>query len=86
MLAKIWNKIKAGWAWFEAKVDAAAPKLKVKIVAMFGLISNGALVAQEFVQGIPAGIFNARNIMIANGVFFILIFWLRRIGNRVASR
>lgn len=79
--------IKDKWAKFEAWVAERVPGWKTHIVSALGVISSVALIAQEYIKGLPLEQFvTARTIVITNIVLFSLIFWLRNIGGRVEDR
>lgn len=80
--------IKRTWDRFEAWLASRWPRAKTKLIALVGLLSSAAFIAQEFFQGLPGlDLFiTPRTIAITNLILFILVFWLRNISNRVVAR
>jgi hypothetical protein len=75
------------WADFEAWVASHAPGWKTNTLALLGMIGDAAYSLQSFVTGLPAAaIMSAEAMLIFNVILYVLVFWLRGIGDRVEAR
>lgn len=76
----IWHKV-------EAKVAEQIPGAKTKAVASIGMFGSFAAALQSYLTGIPLDqVVSPKAALLIGVALFALVFWLRRIGDRVEKR
>lgn len=85
MLTRAWNWIKSQVDKFETWVANKLPGWKTKIVALAGTVGSAALLAQDYVSGLPMEqLVGAKTLAYINIGLFTLVFWFRRLTNKEA--
>lgn len=86
-IAWTWEKIKAGWAWFELQCNKLAPGFKTILVNGVTAVGTSATAIAAYLKDVPAEqVFNAKYVAIALFVVSTLSWWLHGLGDRVDSR